>query len=148
VKSAVKRAGTLNAIATGEHPIVIGGFRRKDFLAVDYSGEGAVAARMGPDASAVSDDSIVHRGVLAAGTRSGSVVALTGTSVAGPQIARLVACLLAEGKPADRAAIRDFAKAEEEANPQRPCLPPEERAGRGRIDRTPVVAVRRVDEPR
>jgi hypothetical protein len=147
-KSAVKRAGTLNGIATGERTIIIGGFQRKSVLATDYSGEGRAMSRVGPDALAASDDSIVHSGVLAAGTRSGSVVALTGTSVAAPQITRMVACLLAEGKPADRDAIRAIAESEErrtcEHRPPRPC---EERGGAGRIERPLTVPVLRVDEP-
>jgi hypothetical protein len=145
-QSAVRRTGTLNPIATGRHTIVIEGFRRKDFLPADYSGEGLVASRMGPDALAVSDDSIVHSGLLASGTRSGSVIALTGTSLAVPQVTRLVACRLAEGKPADRAAIRAFAEAEEVANPRRPGPLPEQRVGKGRIELAPIVSVQRVDE--
>src|SRR5436305_10313085 len=50
----VKRAETLNSIATGHHTIVVGGFRRSDMLVLDYSGEGRIRAdhRLGPDASA------------------------------------------------------------------------------------------------
>ena len=148
-ESVIKRAGTFNAIATGGHTIVIGGYRRKDFLPADYSGEGPVASRQGPDALAASDDSIVHSGVLASGTHSGSVVALTGTSVAAPQITRMVADLLAEGKPADRPAVRALAELEENATKNhRPPPPREERGGMGRIERPHTVAVRRIDEDR
>jgi hypothetical protein len=38
----------------------------------------------------VSDESAVHRGVLASGTYSGSVFALNGTSVAAPQVSRIM----------------------------------------------------------
>jgi hypothetical protein len=144
--SQVKRAGTLNAIATGAHTIVIGGFRRQGFPPVDFSGEGPAvdASRDGPDALAVADDSVVHRGVLASGTRSGSVVALRGTSAAAPQIAKLIACLLAEGQPADRNAIKDLAKREEETHHNsRPCPPRPEHGGAGRIERPPVVRLPR-----
>ena len=145
-KSAVKRAGTLNPIATGRHTIVIGGFRRKDLLPADYSGEGAVASRVGPDALAVSDHSIVHSGLLAAGTRSGSVIALTGTSLAVPQITRLVACLLAEGEPAVAPPLGPPLKRRKDRSARRPGPLPEQRAGKGRIERAPVVSVHRVDE--
>ena len=145
-ESQVKRAGTLNGIATGGHTIVIGGFRRQDLLPVDFSGEGPANEinRHGPDALAITDDSIVHRGILASGTKSGSVVALEGTSAAAPQIARLVACLLAEGKSADRDAIRALAQEEENAHHNsRPPQPPRERGGGGRIERPPVVRLPR-----
>jgi hypothetical protein len=145
--SLVKRAETLNAIATEPATIVVGGFHRKDFLPAGYSGEGTAISRNGPDVAAVSvaavsDESIIRRGVLATGTRSGSIVALTGTSVAAPQIARLVARLMAQGKPADRSAIRDLARAEEEEDTAglRPRARAE-RIGAGRIHRSPVVSL-------
>lgn len=148
--SLVKRAGTVNPIATGQHTIVIGGFRRKDFTVADYSGEGPLPTthREGPDALAASDDSVAHAGLLATGTRSGSIAAYTGTSGAAPQITRLVADLLAEGKPADRETIRAFAEREEYSSGGcRPPKPTKERGGEGRILRPPVIAVRRLEEP-
>lgn len=98
-KSWVRRQGTTNSVATGRYPVVIGGFLRSDGRAAPYSATGPIANsniegppfRTGPDASAVSEESVVCYGVLGAGTRSGSVTAMTGTSVAGPQIARLLA---------------------------------------------------------
>ena len=90
----IKRAGSMNAIATGEKTIVVGGYVRKNGKPAEYSAGGPVThpwPRRGPDTSAVSDESRVLRGVLAAGTRSGSVVALDGTSVAAPQATRDIA---------------------------------------------------------
>ena len=107
-ESTIKRDGSINAIATGSHTIVAGGYVRKENRVVKYSSggpispaSGAVKAvdrldpddleRTGPDAVARSDESYVHQGILAAGTRSGSVVVMNGTSVAAPQIARQIA---------------------------------------------------------
>ncbi|WP_108880047.1 hypothetical protein [Anderseniella sp. Alg231-50] len=97
IESLVKRAGMLNAIATGSETVVIGGFLEKELVATEYTASGPVPAdnagwpRKGPDALAVADESRVHRGVMAAGTRSGSRVLINGTSVAVPQIAKLLA---------------------------------------------------------
>jgi hypothetical protein len=79
----IKRVGSTNAIATGEKTIVVVGEVLKEGKPARYS-----ARRSGRSISAVSDESIVLSGVLAAGTRSGSLVALNGTSVAAPQVAR------------------------------------------------------------
>ena len=88
-ESYVKRAGTLSGLATGEHTVVMAGYRASDGALTDYSGR-ATAAEDRLDAAAVSDDSPVRRGILAAGSRSGSRVSLDGTSVATPQAARLL----------------------------------------------------------
>jgi hypothetical protein len=101
--SYIKRTGSINGIATGENTVVVGGFRRADGSMARYAGSGPeppgpfpdpqvpTAHRFGPDAVGVSDDSAIHRGVLAAGARSGCVVAMDGTSVAVAQIARWIA---------------------------------------------------------
>jgi hypothetical protein len=66
--------------------------------------------RTGPDALAQSDRSYVHRGILAAGTRSGSRVVMNGTSVAAPRIARAVAERRATGdQDRGREIVRDLA---------------------------------------
>ena len=112
-ESYVRRAGTLNAIATGELPIVVGGYRSSDGAAGLYSARGPDAPSgqfAGPDAIAVSERSVTRRGVLAAGTRSGSTVAMNGTSVAAPQVTRWVAGRMADGKPAGMKNLRAQAK--------------------------------------
>jgi hypothetical protein len=148
----VKRAGLINAIATGERAVVIGGFLRKDYRPARYSAGGPITPKQGgtldpnlrkPDALAVSEDSKVHAGVLAAGSRSGSVVALNGTSVAAPQITRWIADELANGNPGDRNAVKALAQAHEAAPPNpKPPLPPD-RGGWGRINLSPGASVRR-----
>lgn len=89
---------TLNAIATGVHTVVVGGtYRDQPLRSVPYSASGPARTKTGPDLSAVSDESIVMPGVLAAGSNSGAPVAMRGTSVAAPQIARWVAQKMAAG---------------------------------------------------
>ena len=94
-RSYVSRRSTLSGIATGQHTLVVAGFRRlpgRPDRPADYSSMGPVSGgartRLAPDRSATSDDSIALSGVLSAGTRSGSVVSMNGTSVAAPQVAR------------------------------------------------------------
>ena len=119
-RSIVQRSGTINALATGndKRVIVIGGLSRRELSVAKYSARGpTLGERVGPDALAVSDDSLVLRGVLAAGTRSGSVVAMNGTSVAAPAIARLIAQDLARNGEADRDFVRCVANAYEQGLP-------------------------------
>jgi hypothetical protein len=132
--SPIRRRGTQNAMATGNYPVVIGGFRRDDGKPSRYSGAGPVATRTGPDAAAIADDSVAMHGILAAGTRSGSVIALDGTSVAAPQITRLIAEWMTAGMPSDRAAVHDFAYNKDPGRPL-PGSPEEQRLGGGRIRR-------------
>jgi len=142
--SAVKRDGSMSAIATGRKTVVIGGFRRNDWHPAAYSAGGqrvnsperGAPSPHGPDALAVSDDSVVHAGLLATGTRSGSSGALIGTSFAAPQITRWIAEELAAGRPGDRHAVAQLAAASEAAKPPyAPAKPAPERGGAGRIAR-------------
>ncbi len=111
--SYVKREGTLNAIATGKQPIVIGGFRRSDWKPAQYSACGPLVypsgrgppSPDGPDAMLPSEDAPSHRGLLAAGTRSNSCIAMHGTSVSAPLAARQLAERMAAGQPSDRASV-------------------------------------------
>jgi hypothetical protein len=93
--------------------------------------------RSGPDAAAVADDSAVLHGVLAAGTRTGSVVAMRGTSVAAPQVTRLISQLMTDAMISDRSAVQDFAAAHDPGpDPNPPSRKPrlKERIGAGRIE--------------
>jgi hypothetical protein len=95
--------GTLNNIATGEFPIVVGGkYQRGTWFEpttgtrtneARYSshGPGRKGTVPGPTHLFRSDDSPVLRGILAAGVRSGTKVRMDGTSVAAPGFARLIA---------------------------------------------------------
>lgn len=144
----VKRAGLISAIATGAETIVAGGYLRKELRMARYSAGGPITPTRDlpldpypkkPDAALVSDDSKVHAGVLAAGSRSGSLVSINGTSIAAPQLARWVADELAAGRSGDRAAVCYKAQADEAALPaSKPPLPPE-RGGCGRMLRDQPV---------
>jgi hypothetical protein len=135
--SMVKRAGTMSAIATGAKTVVVGAFKRKEGLMSSYSGAGAAArdaARAGPDAVIASDDSSVHVGILAAATRSRSVVTPNGTSVAAPQVTRAIADRLASGdRRVGRAIIKTLANEQEGLRPPTPPQPSAARGGAGRI---------------
>ncbi len=96
--SYVRRRSTLNAYATGATPVVVGAVRRNDGVLSDYSSGGPVFpsptgewSRFVPDASTTGDDSMIHRGMLGSGTRSGSTAILNGTSVATGRMTRWLA---------------------------------------------------------
>lgn len=160
-ESHVKRAGTINSIATGHHTVVIAGYRASNRGTAKYSSSGPQISAAG-----VSEDSITCHGLLAAGSRSGSTIAMNGTSVAAPQLTRELAKRLAQrvappGVPPTpvtpgREIVEDFAASEEHAGgpprtgtprPQRP--PPAERYGKGRADaRSHRAAIqRRIGHP-
>lgn len=88
-KALVRRRGSLTGIATGAGALVAAGYRHSDRLHADYSSAGPIREKkVGPTCAAVSDQSRSLPGILAAGTRGGSVVRLVGTSTAAPQLAR------------------------------------------------------------
>lgn len=135
----VTRSGTLNAFATGRATVVVGGYVHGSGAPAGESAAGPVTPtrnaptthRPGPDALAVSDDSPVLRGTLSAGSHGGSSLAMAGTSVAAPQVARWLADRLADGLPGDRTAVSDKASSDEQARPD--PQPPETRGGGGRL---------------
>jgi hypothetical protein len=115
-RSYVRRRSTLSGIATGEHSFVIGGFRRalrQPDMPAGYTSSGPFwggkRAPPAPDLLVASEDSITCHGVLAAGTRSGCVVAMNGTSVAAPQFARWRADTIAAGPPITVPYVPNFA---------------------------------------
>jgi hypothetical protein len=151
--SYVKRDGTLNAIATGARVIVAGAFRRSDLQAAKTSAAGPVIRPPGrgapnpdgPECMAPSEDTPALPTRLAAGSRSGSCAAMTGTSVAAPQVARWVARQLARpphlcdrGEVFGEATLRDPGGAAA-------GKPPAIRGGGGRIPFPPRI--RRGIEP-
>lgn len=102
--SPVRRAGTLSGFATGASPVVVAAYTERDARLSAYSSAGPLAPRGrppttprdGPDLAAKGDDSHLLRGVIGAGSASGSWVRLSGTSVAAPRVARLAACNIRE----------------------------------------------------
>lgn len=142
----VKRRRLVNAIATGAEVIVAGGFHRRDLRPAKYSAGGPITPPPGgapdpdrrkPDAMLVADDSKVHAGVLAAGSRSGSVVAFSGTSVAAPRLARWVASELGAGNAGNRDAVKAEAAMQEAGRPNVEHPLPDERGGWGRMELPP-----------
>jgi hypothetical protein len=150
--SYVLRKSSINAIATGKHAVVIGGCRRSDLASYPYSAGGPIvkptaggsAYRSGPDpdAMAASDDSPACHGVLAAGTRSGSTVAMGGTSVAAPQVTRWIAANIAAGTvPFGRNEVRTAARNQELPRPAPPATLYRDRMGDGRIDEPAIKPI-------
>lgn len=140
-RPAVRRAGTISGVATGLHPAVAGGFAAKELRMAPYSAGGPITLAAGvppnpahrkPDLAWISDSSRAHAGVFTAGSRSASVVAVNGTSVAAPQLARWLADQVAAGLPSDRAAVRAMAEAAEAQLPPRKWPLPLDRGGWGR----------------
>lgn len=95
----IRRSGNFNSIATGSSTLSVGGTRLSDGSWARYSPrkpdpDQARPARAGvvkvPQAHAASDENDELTGVRAAGTRSGAVVRLRGTSDAAPQQTRRV----------------------------------------------------------
>ncbi|MGC2081854.1 MAG: hypothetical protein WA702_00655 [Bradyrhizobium sp.] len=94
--SLVSRFGTLNGIATADQSAVhvAGGYVLLDECKSPYSSAGPtrdypVTPRAGPDYVLPCDESYALEGILAGGTRSGSVFRMIGTSNAAPELARL-----------------------------------------------------------
>jgi hypothetical protein len=107
--SAITREGTLSPYGTVEFAVngapgilVVGAaMGGEDAMtggarAAPYTGAGPTPGRGAPDLAAVAEDGFVTRGILGAGTFSGSVVAWGGTSAAVPVVARAVAEHIAE----------------------------------------------------
>lgn len=96
----IRRSGTFNSLSTGARTVAVGGIRHAasafDPFArysprlpdPDASRPQRPGVKRLPDRLAVSDDSAVLWGVRGAGSRSGGVVRLVGTSAAAPQVAR------------------------------------------------------------
>jgi hypothetical protein len=82
-------------------------------FAAPYTATGAPYTRPTPSVSAIGDSSWTLRGVMASGTLSGTTAAMSGTSVAAPQITRELALLFAGGpdigpwNPAEENAARE-----------------------------------------
>ena len=96
----IRRSGTFNSLSTGQNTVSVGGTRRQaspggHFARYsprkpdpDASRPQRAGVKKVPDTLAVSDDNPALWGVLGAGSLSGSVVRLAGTSSAAPLQAR------------------------------------------------------------
>ncbi len=87
--SIVQKCGTLNGAGTGQSTRMAAGYRLSDGLPARYSSSGpSRGSRLGPDFAYPTEVSRMVHGIPGAGTRSGTVVYLSGTSTAAPQYAR------------------------------------------------------------
>jgi hypothetical protein len=149
----VTRGSLLNAIASGDHPLVAGAYTQADCRVTSYSAGGPRTPAAGappsvpgrPDALFPAEDSRVLGGILAAGSRSGAMVAQGGTSVAAPQLARFVADLMARQGSASRQDVRDALEAAATCTAATGYAPPD-RIGVGNLPRqgpVPPIAIAR-----
>ena len=97
----VQRKGTHNALATWKDAISIGGYRLTDGTPVDFSStfDGSRQQLVGkttPTVSYPTDSSPSHHGLLAAGSKEGSIIAFQGTSMAAALATRDLARELAD----------------------------------------------------
>lgn len=106
----IRRSGNFNSISTGQRTLSVGGVR---IISLDSASHWApysprkpdpdatrptrAGVRKVPDVDAYSDETAALPGIRAAGTRSGAVVRLVGTSDAAPQVARRVLNAMAPG---------------------------------------------------
>lgn len=145
--STVQRRGSLSAIATSERFVVVGGYRFRNGYPAFYSASSGKGMRM-PDAMAVVDTSRHLGGILAAGTRSGSRVAINGTSIAAPQVARWLADRLAGLSIKKRQdfegtkEVKAQAKLDERLGGFQTATPDKLRGGGGRLIRRPDLDFR------
>lgn len=138
--SIVRRRGTISAVATGRYPIVVAGFRGVDRSPSPRISAGSALAPLdrgapskhGPDASLAVDGTPSHHGLLGAGTRSNSCVAMSGSSVAAPLATAQVAEWLIYGSQADRHKLFNASKWED-TPPQPPPALDADLGGGGRL---------------
>lgn len=90
-KSMVTRKGTINASASLKWVNCIAGYRKSDGKPALYSASGLPEHIAEPIVALPTDDSPALFGILAAGAKNGSRVAMRGTSFASAQAARLFA---------------------------------------------------------
>jgi len=98
--SYITRYNTINSIATGRESLSVGAYRYRSSEETRYGGlkkqpkiNSSTCSGKGyiPEVLGVGEDSVACPGVLAAGTRSGSSIALGGTSMAAAHATRVAA---------------------------------------------------------
>lgn len=90
----IRRTGTLNSIATGRYPIVVGSYvHAKDKRPSAYSSCGPLrnSTMTRPQVVCVGDDALGQSGVVVDGTHSGTFTRFGGTSISAPQMAGMIA---------------------------------------------------------
>ena len=136
--SPVTRSGTISGMTGGDSSYVAGGYWGRSFQedtafysaqAIDGDPVWGQKTHNGKAGSARTDTSRALPGILGAGTRSGSRVAMNGTSVAAPQIVREIVRLLGLGLPVPAALLAGLNKPSD-PNPPANFSPSREGAGR------------------
>ncbi len=116
-RSLVRRSGTLSGLACGDLPVVVASWNERARQVSYYSSSGPLndrpdltpdRTRFGPDLAAKGDDSLVLPGVLSAGTRSGSMARMVGTSMSAPRLARFAADHIAQTDLTARAFMYEY----------------------------------------
>ncbi|WP_422370156.1 hypothetical protein [Hoeflea sp.] len=94
----VLRHGTMNSTAAAPGTLVAAGHRASDGRPASYSSTGPFRAETWqvPDASFPIDAGSAHSGLLASGSRDGSVIPISGTSFAAAAATRLLSRKIAE----------------------------------------------------
>jgi len=136
---AVRRRGTLNALSGGARIVTVGASRGDRDRLSDYSSAGPggpLAEGATVTLHACADDSAVRPGRLAAGSRAGSHLRLSGTSVAAALVSRRLLLALAGWTQAPTQDPAAFAPASDLVG-RGPYLP-KERAGAGGLVRGAV----------
>ncbi|MGL4576418.1 MAG: S8 family serine peptidase [Burkholderiaceae bacterium] len=139
----VTKKGTLNNVATGKRPVVVGGCYVKastqnpeiagnpatntDVAPYSSSGPGRAGAVPGPDVIAPSEESVALHGLRAAANRSGATFRMNGTSVAAPIVARRIANLWAINSTLNAEQVKQMLI-------DNPPAPPDLRRGWGRVE--------------
>lgn len=143
---------TMNSLATGDEPIVVGGYQWRDGRPAPYSAAAAKGEKgLRPTVAAPSDESAVLPGLRAAGNLGMTTVRMNGTSVAAPIVTRLLlnaaAAVAPPGQVVENRTLREALKSVAElkpskADPQRPDAQIDDalRLGAGRLSpERPIV---------
>jgi len=98
-KATIEEMNTLGGFCTGENTIVVGAYNLATKRPMPYSSLGPTEhkhKRLKPDVYAPGASDPAGEGIEAASARSANLVRLTGTSVAAPFVAGLIACRFSE----------------------------------------------------
>lgn len=149
----VLRRNTLNALAGSPEIVTVSGFRGSDGRPADYASTGRGfprgGAASGPVAAMPSDDGFALYGLIGAGSRSGSAMAISGTSVATALATRRVSQALLRWRALGGSATSGIGNAawlarlglRAEASVARPGRISADKSGAGRI---PAPEVQRI----
>jgi Subtilase family len=132
--------GTLNSFATGRKTIVVGSYVHVSGTASVYSSAGPVRNQtyIKPDVCAVGDEALGLRGIPVSGNVSGTVTRASGTSIASPQVAALIAGALQKGFISPNKSVVEWLREKlvsRSSHSTMPNAPPDPQIGGGSISR-------------